>query len=203
MRQLGVDCTVFKPFASGCRRENGALWSQDAEFLRQTLQLNETSAEICPIRLEEALAPLVAARRAGISTAHWPYVARDGLQHLRAKHEFVIVEGSGGLLAPLWETPNVGTNLDLRRELDLPAVLVARRTLGTINHTLLSLRCADFAGIIFNDAVPVARDDIAAQTSPGFIAESVAVPIWGQIPFALDLTISVLNELASALEIRF
>ena len=48
----------------------------------------------------------------------------------------VVVEGAGGILVPLNRTTLM---IDLMRRLDLPAVLVARSTLGTINHTLLSL----------------------------------------------------------------
>ncbi len=204
MRQLGVDCTVFKPFASGCRLENGVLVSEDAEFLRKALDLTDAMDEICPIRLEEPLAPLIAARRAGISTAKWPQIAREAFQNLRAKHQFVIVEGVGGVLAPIWENEGgFGTNFDLMRDWDLPAVLVARRGLGTINHSLLALQMpAKWAGIVFNDAAPVDENDIAAQSSPAFIAGAVSIPIWGQIPCAPDFEAETLNEMTRALEIR-
>ena len=202
LREMGVDCVAFKPFASGCTRENGVLVSEDAEFLRRALDLEISSEEICPIRLEEPLAPSIAARRAGISTQNWPEIARDAFEKLRARHEFVVVEGVGGLLAPIWDMANgFGSNLDLMREWNLPAVLVARRTLGTINHTLLSLRAGEFAGLIFNDASPVTDDDIAAQTSPTFIAEISDLPVWGQIPFARDSELATLSEIAS--ELRF
>lgn len=204
LRQMGHDCVAFKPFASGCARESGVLVSEDGEFLRRALQLSETPDEICPIRLEEPLAPLIAARRAGISTADWPQIAREAFELLRARHEIVLVEGVGGLLAPIWEDARgIGTNLRLMRDLDLPAVLVARRTLGTINHTLLSLQNTEFAGLIFNDAAPVSPADIAAQTSPDFIASQTQAPIWGEIPFAPDFEPQTLTELARALTIRF
>ncbi len=48
----------------------------------------------------------------------------------------LIVEGAGGILAPLNETHFM---IDLMKQLALPILLVARSTLGTINHTLLSL----------------------------------------------------------------
>lgn len=204
LRQMGVDCVAFKPFASGCARENGVLVSEDGEFLRKTLNLKESSDEICPIRLEEPLAPLIAARRAGLATHQWPEIARQAFENLKSKHEFVVVEGVGGLLAPIWEiATGFGSNLDLMRDWNLPAVVVARRGLGTINHTLLSLQLpARFAGLIFNDVAPVPADDIAAQTGPHFIAQVCRVPIWGHIPFAPDFESQTLQRMAARLKIQ-
>jgi malonyl-CoA O-methyltransferase len=48
----------------------------------------------------------------------------------------LIVEGAGGVLVPLNAEALM---IDLMKHLALPIVLVARTTLGTINHTLLSL----------------------------------------------------------------
>ena len=48
----------------------------------------------------------------------------------------LIVEGAGGVMAPLNDTQFI---LDLMVRLDIPVLLVARSGLGTINHTLLSL----------------------------------------------------------------
>ena len=47
-----------------------------------------------------------------------------------------MVEGAGGLLVPFNQTETV---LDLIKQSGLPLILVARTTLGTINHTLLTL----------------------------------------------------------------
>jgi dethiobiotin synthetase len=63
-----------------------------------------------------------------------------------------VVEGAGGILVPLNETAYV---IDLARDLELPVILVTRSTLGTINHTLLSLeairrRGLHLAGIVVN-----------------------------------------------------
>ncbi|PQV64953.1 dethiobiotin synthase [Abditibacterium utsteinense] len=205
LQQLGFDCAVFKPFASGCKRENGVLISEDAEFLQKMTGSSDSLDEICPIRLEEPLAPLIAARRAGISTKLWPQIARDALENLRAKHDFVLVEGVGGLLAPIWKTEgSFASNLDLIEGWDLPAILVSRRALGTINHTLMSLKlCSRFAGLVFNDAEVVADDDIAAQTSPDFIQNATSVPIWGRVSFAPELNAQTLQKIASSLEIQF
>ena len=56
----------------------------------------------------------------------------------------LIVEGAGGVMVPLNEDELM---LDLMRRLRLPVMLVARAALGTINHTLLSVRVLREAGL--------------------------------------------------------
>jgi dethiobiotin synthase len=95
--------------------------------------------------LPEPLSPHEAAKRAGvqIDMAHFK---------LPDDEEPLIVEGAGGLLVPLNEKSLV---IDLIQQLALPAILVCRTALGTINHSLLSLealRARDIpvAGVILS-----------------------------------------------------
>jgi len=95
--------------------------------------------------LPEAMAPHEAARRAGIS------IDMAKLEP-PATNRLVVVEGAGGMLVPLTDTDYV---IDLAGQLGLPIVLVARSTLGTINHTLLSIealrrRGLPLAGVVMN-----------------------------------------------------
>ena len=95
--------------------------------------------------LPEPIAPHEAARRTGIAidTAKLEPPPCD---------RPLVVEGAGGLMVPLNDQSFV---IDLARELELPLILVARSTLGTINHTLLSLeairrRGLTLAGVVVN-----------------------------------------------------
>jgi len=55
---------------------------------------------------------------------------------LGARADFIVVEGAGGLMVPVRERLMM---IDLIQQLGYPVLLVARRRLGTINHTLLSV----------------------------------------------------------------
>ncbi len=95
--------------------------------------------------LPDALAPHEAARRAGIAIDMAKLVPPPCDRPL-------VVEGAGGLMVPLDDQFYV---IDLARDLGLPLILVARSTLGTINHTLLSLeairrRGLPLAGVVIN-----------------------------------------------------
>jgi dethiobiotin synthase len=94
-----------------------------------------TAAEIRRegVRLPRPVSPHLAARWAGVTIDVDALAAIPGLD---PGTERWIVEGAGGVLVPLTEVRLIA---DLMTRLGLPAVVAARSTLGTINHTLLTL----------------------------------------------------------------
>jgi dethiobiotin synthetase len=204
LRARGVRVGVMKPFATGCERPGGELVSEDAAWLREVTGVTDDLAAMNPVRFEEPLAPLVAARRAGASGRDLRAEALAGYEALRGRYDQVIVEGIGGLLVPLQPGEGDGgpyTCADFAGDLGLPVVVVARRALGTINHTALTCRVplrapARVEGIVFCDAQPVAEGDVAALTSPGAIEEMTGIARWGSVPFLRDLSRGVLAEAA-------
>ena len=98
-----------------------------------------------------------------------------------------MVEGAGGLYVPL-----VGTHflvLDLIRWLNLPLAVVAKSGLGTINHTVLTVKAAQAAGIkvagVILNRYPE-KPGLAAATNPGVIEALTGVPILGRLPEVPD-----------------
>jgi dethiobiotin synthetase len=204
LQQRGVDVGVMKPFATGCVWRQGELIGEDAAWLREVTGVQDEMELINPARWEEPLAPLVAARRAGNAGEDWMARIREAYKVLSSRHECVLVEGVGGLLVPLPhpDESTFYTCAEFAGELGLPVVLVARRLLGTINHTVLTARHslaspAHFAGLLFCDSEPIAGDNIAAQTSPLIIAEMTRLKIWGQVPHLTDLSRPSLMNAAS------
>jgi dethiobiotin synthetase len=84
-----------------------------------------------------AVSPHFAAELSGLPVD--PVALREAVVDAGARHEAVIVEGVGGLLVPLSDGWSVR---DLAGALALPIVIAARSSLGTINHTLLTLEAA-------------------------------------------------------------
>jgi dethiobiotin synthetase len=138
LRARGVDAVAFKPVATG--EEGGAL--ADVEALWQASEGAEPRERICPVRYRAALAPVPAAEREKREPSLAP--AREALRKLAARHPVIVAEGIGGLLVPLDRQTLL---VDFMCEAAFPVVLVARAGLGTINHTLLSLRELDRAGL--------------------------------------------------------
>ncbi|HDZ21149.1 hypothetical protein LCGC14_0094060 [marine sediment metagenome] len=184
LRLAGQPVDVFKPVASGCRRDpRGGLVSGDTEFLAACADSGRTLAQITPVCFHAPLAPNVAAQREdravdlGAIFEAWRYLAEAGRP--------VIVEGVGGLLCPLSDEFWV---IHLARLLGLPLVVVVRPGLGTINHTLLTLHAARaaglrVAGVVVNrwptDPEPM---DAAVATNPDQIAQRGRVNVLTRVP---------------------
>ncbi|HMK39952.1 MAG TPA: dethiobiotin synthase [Methyloceanibacter sp.] len=134
-----LDASYWKPVQAGVMPET------DSSVVRRLAEIEPDRILPEAYVLPEAIAPHEAARRAGIAIDMAKFVPP-------ISDRLLVVEGAGGLMVPLTDTACV---IDLATELHLPLVLVARSTLGTINHTLLSLeairrRGLPLAGVVIN-----------------------------------------------------
>jgi dethiobiotin synthetase len=146
LREQAVDAVGFKPVATG---EVGGSWG-DAVALYEASGTCEPIEKICPQRFALPLAPTLAAAAEGIEPDM--NLARGVFAHLCDRHAAVIVEGVGGVLVPLDRSTLV---LDFAAQVGFPILIVARAGLGTISHTLLTIREIErckvpIAGIVMN-----------------------------------------------------
>jgi len=137
--------------------------------------------------LRASLSPHAAAALEGIA------IDVDRLAALPALPAPLVVEGAGGVLVPLTDRQLM---IDLMARLALPAVLVARSGLGTINHTLLSLmalrsRGIAIAGVVLNG--PPNPGNRAAIESYG------AVRVIAELPPTDPLDAAAVTRLAALL----
>lgn len=178
----GIDCGVMKPIESGCRREEGRLTPTDGNVLKEAAQSEDSIDLITPCRYEPPLAPYAALmKRKGNSegSVEPPNIDQilSAYWQLQSKHDFMIVEGVGGLLVPLSENLDL---IDLIRLLDLPVLLVARSGLGTLNHVLLTVRHGEkkglsFIGIILNQISP--EKPPSEETNRLILTERLKLPV--------------------------
>jgi dethiobiotin synthetase len=138
LRHAGRDAVPMKPVQTGGRCRRQGLVSPDLVFALAAAGLSPDGPEwrwMCPYIFSPACSPHLAAAQAGRTIR----IARiiQAFRRLKTAHEIVLVEGAGGLLVPLNRRE---TMLDLMRALALPVVVAARPGLGTLNHTLLTLR---------------------------------------------------------------
>ena len=97
------------------------------------------------VRLRAPMAPRPAAALEG---ATLPVLADhlDAVRHLAAEHDHVLVEGAGGLLVELTDAGDTLADVALALP-EVGVVLVARATLGTLNHTMLTREALSHRGI--------------------------------------------------------
>lgn len=137
MRASGEQVRAYKPVITGLDEPPGQ-WPPDHELL--ALAADMSPEEVSPLRYGPAVSPHLAAALAGESINPADLVARARDHPQRT----VVVEGVGGLLVPLTDGFTVR---DLAVELALPLVIAASPSLGTINHTLLTLEVARDVGL--------------------------------------------------------
>ncbi len=172
LRRRGIDVGVMKPIATGGVRRGGKLVSEDAEILVEAAGVRDSLDLVNPVCLEAPLAPLLAGK-VDLRRIWRAY------RTLSKKHEALVVEGIGGLLVPIRDRHFVA---DMIRRMALPVVLVTRSTLGTINHTLLTVEAARRRGIRILGIVvnhPARRpSSIDAKT----LASLAGVPLLAEVP---------------------
>lgn len=143
------------------------------------------------IRLPRPVSPHLAARLSGQRIAVSEVVAIV----MREPSTPWIIEGAGGVLVPLNDSE---TMVDLMCELAIPVVIAAQSTLGTINHTLLSLeairrRGLPLAGVVVNG--PETPHNRAAIERYG------QVEVIAEIPWLDQLTPSTLMAIQPELDL--
>jgi dethiobiotin synthetase len=127
------------PSGAGAAHPAGA-WPPDHVLLAAAAGMDPE--DVAPLRFGPAVSPHLAAR-----VQDTPIDPRMLLEHARASAAagtVLVAEGVGGLLVPLAEDYSV---CDLAADLGLPLLIAARPGLGTINHTLLTIRAARAAGL--------------------------------------------------------
>lgn len=134
----GLQAVYWKPVQSGFTDSADATENTDSKWIRSILKLSEE--RICKERfsLNEPLSPHAAAKIDGVKIDLKDFELPD------TGGRPLIVEGAGGVLVPLNDQHLM---LDLMERFSLPVVVVARSGLGTINHTLLTLRVLKERGL--------------------------------------------------------
>ena len=168
LRQQGLDALAMKPFCSGSRGDARLL----QRLQKDTLTLDQTN----PFYLRRPLAPWVDAKDRHAPQIPLPNVLRK-IRAISRRAKILLLEGSGGVLVPLGEGYGVAdliTKIDEQKaRIDLRCVVVAPNFLGTINHTLLTVKYLQSVGIKELVIVMMAqkRPDLASRSNINAIRE--------------------------------
>lgn len=186
LNMLGYSTGAMKPVETGCAKEGKTLIPSDGSFLKNIADMKEDIKLITPYTYETPLSPMSAGEIEGGHVS--PEVILHAYNDLLKRYDLIVVEGIGGLYVPILRNYFVS---DLAKRMGLPLILVIRPSLGTINHTLLTIHYArskglPLAGIIINYASPP-LNDIAEKTHQKALHEVMDVPIIGVFPQIPDL----------------
>lgn len=140
LRARGERAVPFKPVVTGMQEPVDPDWPRDDALLAAAAGVRP--GEVTAARFGPPLSPHFAAELAGEPLD--PALLRGAFDARAGEAETVIVEGVGGLLVPLTRDYLVR---DFAVDLGLPLVVAASPSLGTINHTLLTLEAARAADL--------------------------------------------------------
>lgn len=205
LRTRGVRALGFKPVETGL--EEGQ--PSDSEILaRASLEKLPLAAPL--LTLTEPLAPAVAAERGGLAIDPTEINAR--ITSLRAAGYTLVVEGAGGVFAPLAWCVEKGpypffTVMDLAERCRLEAIVVARAGLGTLNHAVLTVealrsRHIPVRAVILNGRHrgSPADTDAAEATNPSTLARMLPDVLIIEVPQhttpdAIEASVPYVNKL--------
>ncbi|MFZ2124140.1 dethiobiotin synthase [Rhodoferax sp.] len=176
----------MKPVAAGLVSHEGEWVSEDVLALRAASTVAVPAALDNPVALPDALAPHLAAARAGRAvTVAELFAAHAALRDLA---DVVVVEGAGGWRVPLNQRETLA---DLALAIGAPVVLVVGLRLGCLNHALLTAEAirADglqLAGWVANtlDPAMACRDENIATLRRWLPAPLLGVLPWHPEPDA-------------------
>jgi len=183
LRRRGYGIIVCKPVASGATWKDGRWVNEDTVALAEAAGQVRDLDHVTHWTFPDPVAPPVAARRVGIELKLDEIIR--GVKDKQESNKAMLIEGVGGLLCPLTEQETVA---DLVAALRVPLVVVARRSLGTLNHTLLTLEVAHardlyVAGVVVNETTP--PQSLAEETNLVELQKRIRVPLLASIPYQL------------------
>ncbi|MCR8642055.1 dethiobiotin synthase [Paenibacillus sp. N1-5-1-14] len=162
LKARGYKVAVIKPVQSGHLANDP---SGDAMRLK-TMSLSEELIEnIVGYSFEQPLAPVLAAERSGVVID--PASLLDMVNRASVDRDVVLVEGAGGFMVPMGADWTIA---DLAKQLNFPVLIVARPTLGTVNHTVLTAMAIrqnglEPLGVVLNSisSITVSGDDVVCN----------------------------------------
>lgn len=182
LRKMGINIGVMKPFAAGTAQKNG-FKSEDIEILSKAAKVNDPEKLVNPQFFPISASPYTAWKKLKIKPKI-PTILQS-FRKLSNLHEMLLVEGMGGVMTPILNNYYI-TNLI--KEMKIPTIIIARSKVGTVNHTIMTVKsCEKFKipikGIIINNfdkgySIKQLKNDLEGLTG---------VPVLGSIPFLKDL----------------
>lgn len=203
-RHLARKVFAFKPIETGCTRSGDQWIGADQQELVAAAGGWQQGTLVGAYQFEPPVAPAVAAARANIEISidqavGQPKAALRGESPFE-QIDFVLVEGAGGWRVPVTPTEDMST---LAAATGLPVLVVALATLGTLNHTLLTIEAIErdgqrCAGVILSQRPDDDRDlvesnlvelrarwsgpVVALATDPAVLDRFIRPPAWRPEP---------------------
>ena len=182
-RKMGIDVGVMKPFAAG-RAEKKGYKSEDIVILSRAAKACDPEKLVNPQFFKIPASPYTAWKT--LKTKPKISIILSSFKKLTKLHDMILVEGMGGIMTPILKNYYI-TNLI--KEMKIPTVIVTRSKIGTVNHTIMTVKMCEkykipVKGIIINNfengyPIPELKRDLQNLTG---------IKVLGSIPFIKNLS---------------
>jgi dethiobiotin synthetase len=172
-----LDAIYWKPVQTGTSE------GSDRESVRQWSEATPEQLPLERYQFDPPVSPHLASREAGIR------IDLEAFEFpLAPAGRSWIVEGAGGVMVPLNERDLMR---DLMQRIGFPAIIAARASLGTINHTLLTLAALRDAHLPICGVVLIGNSNIENHRA---IEHYGDVQIIGHIPILKEINRAALLD---------
>jgi dethiobiotin synthetase len=190
LRKSGIDVGVMKPFAAGIAQKKGYK-SEDVEILSRSAMSCDPESLINPQFFKITASPYTAWKKLKIK----PKISTilSSFKKLTKLHDMILVEGMGGIMTPILKDYYI-TNLI--KDMKIPAIIVTSSKVGTVNHTIMTVKMCEkykipVKGIIINNfdkgyEIKQLKKDLENLTG---------IKVLGSIPFIKDMSDMSLNRI--------
>ena len=184
LRKMGLDVGIMKPFAAGTAQKKGYN-SEDVEILARAAQVNDPEKLLNPQFFKMPAAPYTASKNLKVKVRLDSVMSN--FHKLSKLHSILLIEGFGGIMAPILKNYFVA---NLIKDMKIPAVIVARTRVGTINHTIMTCKMCEkykipIKGIILNN---FESNGYPLKVLERDLKNLTGVPILGVIPYIENLS---------------
>ena len=190
LRKMGIDVGVMKPYAAGTAQKKGYK-SEDIEIISRAAMACDPENLVNPQFFPIPASPYTAWKK--LKTKPRVSTILSSFKKLTKLHDMMLVEGMGGIMTPILKDYYI-TNLI--KDMKIPTVIVTRSKVGTVNHTIMTVKMCEkykipIKGIIINNfdkGYPI--KDLTRD-----LENLTGVPVLGSIPFIKDMSDASLNRI--------
>jgi len=191
IRKMGIDVGVMKPFAAGIAQKKGYK-SKDIVIISKAVQACDPEKLVNPQFFPIPTSPYTAWKN--LKTKPKISTILSSFKKLSKLHDMMLVEGIGGIMTPILKDYYV-TNLI--KEMKIPTVIVTRSRIGTVNHTIMTVKMCEkykisIKGIIINN---FDSDGYKIKELIRDFKNLTNVPVLGSIPFINNFTSTSLYKI--------
>ncbi|WP_368236300.1 dethiobiotin synthase [Clostridium perfringens] len=199
LREEGRNAGYYKSVLSGAIKDKKGLIPLDCEEVMRISGLKESYENMVSYILEKPYSPHLASEVEKVSIS-MEKIKKD-YKRLRDKYDFILCEGSGGIICPISFSEKKIMLEDIIKEFNLPIILVSNSGLGAINYTVLTISYlrnlgVRVKGIILNE---FNKNNIIHRDNKKIIKELTGINNISIVPKIEDIKEYDLNELNKVL----